>query len=135
MKNFKFVTAVLPLAVIAVLIYFSTVATVSIDNEIVKAEDPSENCQFDINISSLDPKCLSGSYAYCVNGGTVSYTTGMFTIYVPCGRTATICVWDYAGGSGCRGSIVVGSSCPCAEDSYRVVYLSDSGPSCNCIHM
>jgi len=132
MKNFKVVSGLLTIFVLAIVFYFSTVAS-AIEEKPVAVKSKSEistTCSKTIQLTSGGKGCLSGSYTYCINGGTaVQVFSNAFTVNLPCGETSTICVMS---SNGCIGTASVYVACPCFDGDDVVINLANTGAMCLC---
>lgn len=135
MKKIKVVFALLPLVVISLFIYSSSNAFLSGENgklSVPYKDGVSTNCSVNIRLSTTGNRsCLTGSYTYCINGGTaVSVSTEAFSVSMPCGTTSTICVMS---SNGCIGTASIYVPCPCTETGDEtVITLANTGAACLC---
>lgn len=146
MKKSKVIFAVLPLSLIAILIYVSSIAYsplpdiktgtpgdvvqyAIVDGKLMEVkEKPSVTCGFKVHPSS---DCSCTSITFCINGGTATTVPyGAFLVWLEEGHTYNIC----AQCGTCHGSITVTSGpSPCGITDVDLT-LKQDGQACNCVN-
>jgi hypothetical protein len=132
MKNLKVALSSVCVLALALLIYFTSAG---LSNNTPAAKEKPESgstvCSYHVTVNSNGFLCLSGSYKYCINGGTtMTNTTGVIEVEVPCERLYTLCVES---SSGCSGTIQLGGNCPCPDEGISTnIFIESGNPPCNC---
>ncbi|MBX7046571.1 MAG: hypothetical protein K1X86_12120 [Ignavibacteria bacterium] len=136
MKNLKVIISLLPVLILGMFIYFSTIGFSKLnDGSAVSAKNKKEKIEIKktsstimlwINLTSVSGSdCLTGSYQYCINRGTPIQVFGEgFSVEVPCNEQFTICV---SSGT-CAGAFT--GSVACDTETFISIQLS---PLVSCV--